>query len=407
MDHLVCFMPGTIALGATEGQSVAEAKKSSSWGKKQEEEMELARELTKTCWGMYKVTATGLAPEIAHFKIDNPPHLERHGILSSEPLTDEEDAAWRSDYVIKPQDSHNLQRPETVESLFYMWRITGDEMYREWGWEMFTSFVKYTALEDGSGFTSLSTTTEIPPATRDNMESFWLAETLKYFYLLFSPNDFLPLDQIVINTEAHIFPRFELKRGLNTGWKRKPRDKDGNLLQLSDAEKKAIKEKDRVAADAIRGMQAVRPTPKQEAKTVHVEETKPKEKAKSADSKPKDPEANGAAAARVQEKEKPIVASETAKTADAAAEDRQTLIEMKRRIENEIAEKEKEERVQERERKGMLSVLDKDKDKTKADIDSAKQKALAEAARSEKLETEGIDVYKDKAKAKGKSFEAK
>ena len=57
------------------------------------------------------------------------------------------------------------------------------------------------------------------------------AETLKYFYLLFSPNDLLPLDQIVINTEAHIFPRFELGKLFSTGWKRKPRDPAGHIIQ--------------------------------------------------------------------------------------------------------------------------------------------------------------------------------
>lgn len=57
------------------------------------------------------------------------------------------------------------------------------------------------------------------------------AETLKYLYLLFSPNDLLPLDQIVINTEAHIFPRFELGKLFSTGWKRKPRDAEGHIIQ--------------------------------------------------------------------------------------------------------------------------------------------------------------------------------
>jgi hypothetical protein len=56
------------------------------------------------------------------------------------------------------------------------------------------------------------------------------AETLKYFYLLFSPNDLLPLDQVVINTEAHPFPRFTLGPLFKTGWKRKPRDADGKVL---------------------------------------------------------------------------------------------------------------------------------------------------------------------------------
>lgn len=178
MDHLVCFMPGTIALGATEGKSLAEAKKLPTWGAKQEREMELARQLMKTCWGMYKVTATGLAPEIAHFQIHDPPAMMEDGILTSpETLDAADDADWKHDFNIKGADRHNLQRPETVESLFYMWRITGEEMYRNWGWEMFQSFVVHTALEDDGGFTSIDDVTKIPPPTRDNMESFWLVRT--------------------------------------------------------------------------------------------------------------------------------------------------------------------------------------------------------------------------------------
>jgi hypothetical protein len=39
------------------------------------------------------------------------------------------------------------------------------------------------------------------------MESFWLAETLKYFYLLFEDDpSVLPLDEWVFNTEAHPLP---------------------------------------------------------------------------------------------------------------------------------------------------------------------------------------------------------
>lgn len=232
MDHLVCFLPGTIALGATEGLSLAEAKKSPSWTQKQEEEMQLAQELMKTCWGMSKATPTGLAPEITYFDVDSPPRAGADGLLTANvdfKATSGPEASWKEDYIIKPQDSHNLQRPETVESLFYMWRITGDATYREWGWEMFQSFVEHSILEDGGGFASLSNVNQLPPMMRDNMESFWLAETLKYFYLLFSPPDLLPLDSIVINTEAHIFPRFELQRGLKTGWTRKSRDKEGRI----------------------------------------------------------------------------------------------------------------------------------------------------------------------------------
>ncbi|UNI21173.1 Mannosyl-oligosaccharide 1,2-alpha-mannosidase [Purpureocillium takamizusanense] len=230
MDHLVCFMPGTIALAATGGLSEAEARQLPTWGKKQEADMKLARELTQTCWGMYKFMATGLAAEITHFHIADPPlpesaHHDPPPTFDSDPQ-----ASWRDDFSVKSNDVHNLQRPETVESLFYMWRITKDERYREWGWEMFRSFMNYTAVADGGGFTSLSNANVIPPVIKDNMESFWLAETLKYLYLLFSPDDVLPLDKVVLNTEAHPLPRFDMGGLFSTGWKRKPRGPDGKVI---------------------------------------------------------------------------------------------------------------------------------------------------------------------------------
>jgi len=174
MDHLVCFMAGTIALGATGGITEKEAKKLPTWTKKKDEEMQLARELTQTCWGMYKVMATGLAAEITYFEVDDPPLEPSAQHKAPKSFDGGEDADWRKDFTVKPNDVHNLQRPETVESLFYMWRITGDVKYREWGWEMFKSFMNYTAVEDNGGYTSLSNANKIPPEKKDNMESFWL-----------------------------------------------------------------------------------------------------------------------------------------------------------------------------------------------------------------------------------------
>ncbi|KAN0067505.1 Glycoside hydrolase [Elaphomyces granulatus] len=46
------------------------------------------------------------------------------------------------------------------------------------------------------------------------MESFWLVETLKYFYLLFSDRDFIPLEKTVFNTEAHPLPCFHPQNGV-------------------------------------------------------------------------------------------------------------------------------------------------------------------------------------------------
>ncbi|KOS16721.1 Mannosyl-oligosaccharide 1 [Escovopsis weberi] len=230
MDHLVCFMPGTIALAATGGATEAEARARPTWSARLDADMRLARELMHTCWATYKFMATGLAPEIMHFNVGEPPAAEADPHPRPPERLDGRDreAAWHEDMIAKPADVHNLQRPETVESLFYMWRITGDVKYREWGWEMFMSFMNYTAVEDQGGFTSLLRANEDPPMVKDNMESFWLAETLKYMYLLFSPDDVMPLDKIVLNTEAHPFPRFDMGQLFSTGWKRQPRDKGKN-----------------------------------------------------------------------------------------------------------------------------------------------------------------------------------
>ena len=238
MDHLVCFMPGTIALAVTGGQTVEQAKArlGSQWTSKHVENLQLAEELMKTCWGMYKVTPTGLAPEIAYFHVEeHAPQWQAHVDSAWTPpksadLSDQLDAIWRSDYDIRSNDVHNLQRPETVESLFYMYRITKDAKYRQWGWKMFEAFREHTKVVDeveGTvyAYTSLDTVMECPVKEwkrRDNMESFWLAETLKYFYLLFSDDDFFPLDTVVFNTEAHPLPIFDISgsKVFVTGWQR-------------------------------------------------------------------------------------------------------------------------------------------------------------------------------------------
>lgn len=174
MDHLVCFMPGSFALGATEGLTVSAARAANGgakWGTRQEEDLNLARELMRTCYEMYHVTPTGLAPEIVWFNLKH--DREDTGRL------EEEDT--KKDIHIKPHDAHNLQRPETVESLFVMWRITGDIIYREWGWEIFEALVKYTAVDEGNdGYASIDSVLDIPVRLRDNMESFWLVS----FFLL-------------------------------------------------------------------------------------------------------------------------------------------------------------------------------------------------------------------------------
>ncbi|RAK89835.1 glycoside hydrolase [Aspergillus costaricaensis CBS 115574] len=222
MDHLVCFLPGSIAIGATEGLTEAEARRTGRWNARKEEQMRLARELTKTCWAQYAVTETGLAPEIVWFETEDSDLEPFSNSNASRPPSRDDMNSWIKDINIRLIDADNLQRPETVESLFLMYRVTKDPIYRQWGWEIFKAFQKHTRVKDGEGYTSLSDVTIVPPKRRDNMESFWLAETLKYLYLLFSPSDFLPLTEVVFNTEAHVFPRLR-QAEYKTGWTRRRR----------------------------------------------------------------------------------------------------------------------------------------------------------------------------------------
>ena len=179
MDHLVCFLPGTIALGATGGRTEAEARKLPTWNRRKSKEMKLARSLMTTCRGMYKVTDTGLAPEITWFRTDEAVLQPNNGQRPSQsPQSQDDLASWKEDYQIKRNDAHNLQRPETVESLFMMWRITEDPLYREWGWSIFKAFQNHTSLGNGAGYTSLDNVNQVPPERRDNMESFWLVRSI-------------------------------------------------------------------------------------------------------------------------------------------------------------------------------------------------------------------------------------
>lgn len=77
--------------------------------------------------------------------------------------------------------------------------------YREWGWQIFEAFEKHTKVDTG-GYCSLDDVTSVPPHRRDKMETFFLGETLKYLYLLFSDSSLIPLDKFVFNTEAHPIP---------------------------------------------------------------------------------------------------------------------------------------------------------------------------------------------------------
>uniref|UniRef100_A0A061RG39 alpha-1,2-Mannosidase n=1 Tax=Tetraselmis sp. GSL018 TaxID=582737 RepID=A0A061RG39_9CHLO len=167
MDHLACFVPGMLALGVHH---------KAVQGAKAERYLEVAKGLTETCYQMYRRMPSGIAPEYIEIKNGQ-------------------------DFVTNPKASFNLQRPEAVEAFFVLYRVTGDPKYQEYGWEVFSAFETFTRVD--AGYTGVKDVTKLPLARDDTMQSFWLAETLKYLYLLFSPRSTISLDEWVMNTEAH------------------------------------------------------------------------------------------------------------------------------------------------------------------------------------------------------------
>ena len=178
MDHLVCFLPAAMAVALHHGALPRGAG-----------HMRVAQDITETCMQMYQLAPSGLAPEIVKMHKDMPSGSEH--------------------LFVAPLDRHNLLRPEVAEALYFMWMLTGRPRYRRAGGGMFHAFRKTSRLPDGA-YTSLKDIYAKPDLSnrKDEMPSWWLAETLKYLWLLFKPRDTLRMDDWVFNTEAHPLPTF-------------------------------------------------------------------------------------------------------------------------------------------------------------------------------------------------------
>jgi len=89
-------------------------------------------------------------------------------------------------------------RPEIMESAYYLHHYTKDPVYLEQGRVFLDGLVRHCRTD--TGFTVLKSV--VSKEKGDLMHSFFLAETLKYLYLLFAPET-VDLDAVVFNTEAH------------------------------------------------------------------------------------------------------------------------------------------------------------------------------------------------------------
>uniref|UniRef100_A0A6J0UCK5 alpha-1,2-Mannosidase n=1 Tax=Pogona vitticeps TaxID=103695 RepID=A0A6J0UCK5_9SAUR len=169
MGHLTCFAGGMFVLGA----DGAPADKTGR-------HIELGAEIARTCHESYDRTSMKLGPEA--FRFDG-------GVEA---------------IATRQNEKYYILRPEVIETYMYMWRFTHDPKYRQWGWEAVEALEKYCRVDGGySGVRDVYSSRQ---SHDDVQQSFFLSETLKYLYLLFSEDDLLPFENWVFNTEAHPLP---------------------------------------------------------------------------------------------------------------------------------------------------------------------------------------------------------
>jgi mannosyl-oligosaccharide alpha-1,2-mannosidase len=208
-QHLSCFVGGMLALGGKTFNI--------------DEHVHIGERIARGCAWAYGAFPTGLMPEIFNLIECRSPSLkecdwdvERWEVEGDHTLT----RSFRN-----ARDPRYILRPEAIESLFILYRISGQEDLRDIAWTMFESIMNATKTDNANAAIK-DVTAKGETEKEDSMEvssflvmlllqmvadeptqSFWLAVTLKYFYLIFSPPDVISLDEYVFSTEAHPFKR--------------------------------------------------------------------------------------------------------------------------------------------------------------------------------------------------------
>ncbi|KAF5025070.1 hypothetical protein F66182_2839 [Fusarium sp. NRRL 66182] len=164
-------------------------------------------ELARSYYDVYRNSPTGIGPETFRW-------VDHHQPLTKPATNRKPSRKWQSFYEQSgywPTNGEHILRPETIESLYYAYRATGDEKWRIWAWEAFEAVNEMTRVPGGfSGLHDVMRKEKADGDRVDKMESFWLAETPKYLYLIFSDDAEYQMKsdgrmKYVLNTEAHPF----------------------------------------------------------------------------------------------------------------------------------------------------------------------------------------------------------
>ena len=193
-QHLTCFTGGMVGIAA----KIFEI----------EEDLKVAQRLTGGCIWTYESMPSGIGPEIFTAipckarnctwdeSIWHEDILRRNRPVEGSTVQTFIDTGRLQPGFVEFADTRYILRPEAIESVFVLYRITGDPVLQEKAWKMFEAIKKHTTTPIAHA--ALLDITKANPEQYDSMESFWTAETLKYFYLIFSDPKLISLDDYVL-----------------------------------------------------------------------------------------------------------------------------------------------------------------------------------------------------------------
>jgi len=138
-EHLACFIGGVMALG---GRLFS-----------QPDDVETGARLARGCAYAYRAFPTGIMPE----RINMVPCPKSRHPSATCPWSED---TWLRERAKRPEwkehlpagfttakDPRYLLRPEAIESVFVLYRVTGDETYLDMAWEMFEAVSRGTRTE--------------------------------------------------------------------------------------------------------------------------------------------------------------------------------------------------------------------------------------------------------------------
>lgn len=178
MQHLSCFAGGMVSLTAQIFSRPSD--------------LAIGRRPVDGCIWTYTAMPSGIMPE-SFFAVRCP---DPHDCTWDQAAWDAINVREGSPNGVNVWDNRYLLRPETIESVFIYYRITGDTAYQDAAWRLFETIERHTRTPIAHA--ALENLTQTTPDKVDRMESFWLAETLKYFYLIFEEPGVVSLDEYIL-----------------------------------------------------------------------------------------------------------------------------------------------------------------------------------------------------------------